>query len=40
MNAVDLFAGLGGFSEGAEQAGCRVVWAGNHWRKVAVTPEA
>jgi DNA (cytosine-5)-methyltransferase 1 len=32
MNAVDLFAGLGGFSEGATQAGCRVVWAANHWQ--------
>lgn len=32
MNAIDLFAGLGGFSEAAEQAGCRVVWAGNHWQ--------
>jgi DNA (cytosine-5)-methyltransferase 1 len=32
MKAVDLFAGLGGFSEGAAQAGCRVVWAANHWR--------
>lgn len=27
-----MFAGLGGFSEGARQAGCRVVWAANHWR--------
>lgn len=28
---VDLFAGLGGFSEGAEQAGHEVVAAANHW---------
>ena len=31
MKAIDLFAGLGGFSAGAEQAGLQVVWAGNHW---------
>lgn len=32
MKAVDLFAGAGGFTTGAEMAGCRVVWAANHWR--------
>lgn len=30
--AVDLFAGLGGFTEGAEAAGVRVLWAANHWQ--------
>ncbi len=28
---IDLFAGLGGFSEGAKLARMRPVWAGNHW---------
>lgn len=31
MKAVDLFAGAGGFSEGARQAGAEVLWAANHW---------
>lgn len=31
MRAIDLFAGAGGFSTGASMAGCRVVWAANHW---------
>lgn len=31
MRAVDLFAGAGGFTTGAEMAGCSVVWAANHW---------
>ncbi len=29
--AIDLFAGAGGFSEGATQAGATVLWAANHW---------
>lgn len=37
MRAIDLFAGLGGFSEGAEQAGCHVVWAANHWQAAVDT---
>lgn len=32
MKAIDLFAGLGGFSTGAQMAGHTVVWAANHWR--------
>ncbi|WP_349573072.1 DNA cytosine methyltransferase [Azotobacter salinestris] len=31
MDAIDLFAGAGGFSTGAALAGCNVVWAANHW---------
>ena len=31
MRVADLFAGWGGFSLGAEQAGCRVIYAANHW---------
>jgi DNA (cytosine-5)-methyltransferase 1 len=32
MRTVDLFAGFGGFTEGATQAGANVVWAANHWQ--------
>ena len=33
MRAIDLFAGAGGFSEGARMAGVEVVWAANHWQQ-------
>ncbi|CAG2144522.1 Modification methylase HhaI [Cupriavidus yeoncheonensis] len=39
MRAVDLFAGAGGFSTGAQMAGVEVVWAANHW-PVAVETHA
>ena len=32
LKVIDLFAGAGGFSTGATQAGCEVVWAANHWK--------
>lgn len=31
VTAIDLFAGAGGFSTGAEMAGIKVLWAANHW---------
>lgn len=39
MRAIDLFAGAGGFSTGAQMAGVEVVWAANHW-PVAVETHA
>lgn len=32
MRTIDLFAGWGGFSLGAERAGAQVIWAANHWQ--------
>ena len=31
ITAIDLFAGLGGWSTGASMAGVNVLWAANHW---------
>lgn len=31
MTAIDLFAGGGGFTQAAEEAGVTVLWAANHW---------
>lgn len=31
MRGIDLFAGAGGFSTGARNAGVEIVWAANHW---------
>ncbi|MCM2317911.1 MAG: DNA cytosine methyltransferase [Pseudomonas sp.] len=31
ITAIDLFAGLGGWSTGARMAGVEVLWAANHW---------
>ncbi|MDP3417897.1 DNA cytosine methyltransferase [Falsiroseomonas sp.] len=40
MRAIDLFAGAGGFTEGATQAGATVVWAANHWQAAVQTHAA
>ncbi len=40
MKAIDLFAGAGGHSEGAKQAGIQVVWAANHWQAAVDTHAA
>lgn len=37
LRCVDLFAGAGGFSTGARQAGAQVLWAANHWKPAVQT---
>lgn len=37
MTAIDLFAGAGGFTTGAEAAGVKVLWAANHWSAAVET---
>lgn len=39
MRCIDLFAGAGGFSEGARAAGLTVVWAANHWPEAVAVHE-
>ena len=39
MRCIDLFAGAGGFSEGARSAGLTVVWAANHWPEAVAVHE-
>lgn len=40
MIAIDLFAGAGGFSEGAKMAGVHVAFAANHWQSAVDTHAA
>ena len=40
LTGIDLFAGLGGFSFGAQQAGLRVTFAINHWLEAVQAHEA
>ena len=37
IKAIDLFAGLGGMTQGATAAGVKVVWAANHWPEAVET---
>jgi DNA (cytosine-5)-methyltransferase 1 len=39
MKAIDLFAGMGGNTEGARMAGIEVVWAANHWQEAVDAHE-
>lgn len=39
MRAIDLFAGAGGWSTGAVQAGANVIWAADHWPPAVATHQ-
>ena len=40
MKGIDLFAGAGGFTTGAQAAGINVLWAANHWQLAVDCHEA
>jgi DNA (cytosine-5)-methyltransferase 1 len=40
MRAIDLFAGAGGLTEGAKDAGVAVIWAADHWPAAVQWHEA
>lgn len=40
MKGIDLFAGAGGFSTGAQMAGVDVLWAANHWAEAVAIHNA
>jgi DNA (cytosine-5)-methyltransferase 1 len=40
VTVTDLFSGIGGMTQGAEQAGARCVWAANHWQSAVQFHQA
>lgn len=40
FDCVDLFSGFGGWSAGATNAGCNVLWAANHWQEAVIWHKA
>ncbi len=37
--AIDLFAGLGGWTTGGRASGLEVLWAANHWPAAVKLPQ-